>query len=214
MHILKMKTGFCGNILVPVFLRVKVCQKSNQSLSKVCKGVRKKAVRLGEQTRTYPDHRTYPSSHDHRLRLSQYRKLRPSLWDYRYRDPEPVSYSGQVERRSPAGPVAVCPAGNIGRTGAASIKSGGFSRPPLFAHDLTEKDPHSRADAGGCDRRTHDRRRVHAAVLASVGDDIHRDQLQRGDIYHQKRTHLIAGRPRRGSPSGIPAFSPVFFQGF
>ena len=40
----------------------------------------------------------------------------------------------------------------------------------------------------------YDRSRIHTAILAPISDNIDRDQLKRGNIQDQKRTHLVTCR--------------------
>ena len=55
-------------------------------------------------------------------------------------------------------------------------------------HHRTKKRRHN--------RRRDDCRRIGTPILAAIRDDIHWYQLQRRDIHHKKRTHLITRSPR------------------
>lgn len=67
----------------------------------------------------------------------------------------------------------------------------------FLIHDFAEYNRHPRADCCSRNGRSYNGCGINAAVLAPVGNDIHRDQLDRRDINNQKSTHLISG----GSPS-------------
>ena len=66
----------------------------------------------------------------------------------------------------------------------------------FLTHNFTVNHRHHRTKKRRHDRGRNHCRRIRAPILAAVGDNIHWYQLQRRDIHHKKRTHLIAGRPR------------------
>ena len=68
---------------------------------------------------------------------------------------------------------------------------------PASVHDLAEHNPRQCTDRRRKERRPHDGRRVHAAVLAAVGDHVDGNELKGRDVDNQERTHLVACRAGR-----------------
>ena len=79
-------------------------------------------------------------------------------------------------------------------------------------HQTAEDHRHCSAHSGGQDPGSHDGCRVHAAVLAAVGDHIYRDQLQGRNVYNKERTHLVAGYAPLSYRSRQPSGPAVFLQ--
>ena len=77
-----------------------------------------------------------------------------------------------------------------------------FSKINVFpVHDFAKHYPRRRTRDRREQRRSRDRCRIDAAVLAAVGDHVDGDQLQGRDVDDQKCTHLVAGGPGRALPS-------------
>ena len=79
----------------------------------------------------------------------------------------------------------------------------------------TESHCHKRCHQGDHKSRAYDRHWHAAAILAAVGDHIHRDQLKRRNVDDQKGTHFPAGRALWNT-SGVHGICPAafFFQLF
>ena len=65
----------------------------------------------------------------------------------------------------------------------------------MFVHTLAENNGGDGADRGRNDGRTDNGGWPDTAVLLSVGDDVHRNQLKRGNVDNEKITHFVAGDP-------------------
>ena len=56
---------------------------------------------------------------------------------------------------------------------------------------FTKYNSHCRTQCRLHNSWSHDRSGIETAVLAAVGDDVDRDELQRGDVDNQEGAHLI-----------------------
>ena len=65
----------------------------------------------------------------------------------------------------------------------------------FLTHNFTVNHRHHRTKKRRHNRRRYDRRRICTPILTAVSNNIHWNQLQRRDIHHKKRTHLIARSP-------------------
>ena len=72
-------------------------------------------------------------------------------------------------------------------------QSGKSSHSPLSILHLTIYHRRQCADKRCQNRRPNDPCWIHAAILLSIGNHIHRYQLQGRNIQYQKRAHLTAG---------------------
>ena len=65
----------------------------------------------------------------------------------------------------------------------------------FLTHNFTVNHRHHRTKKRRHDRGRDNCRRIRTPILAAISDNIHWNQLQRRDIHHKKRTHLIARSP-------------------
>ena len=99
-----------------------------------------------------------------------------------------------------------------------NIKEESHKRPPPALLSLfcpTEYHCHKRCRQGDHKSRAYDRHWHAAAILAAIGDHIHRDQLKGRNVNDQKGTHFPAGRALWNT-SGVHGICPAafFFQLF
>ena len=86
--------------------------------------------------------------------------------------------------------------------------------PPLPIHELTIHHRCQRTHCRRCNRRPNDRRWIYTTVLAPIGNDIDRNQLQRRDIQDQECAHFITGNALFSDRAWKRSASPVLFQLF
>ena len=104
---------------------------------------------------------------------------------------------------------------NLNITNQSRYKKRRSSHPSLPIHYFTINNCRQRTHQGRRNGQHNDPSRIHAAVLGTVADHIHRDQLQRRNIQNQKCAHFLAGGAhmiRSGRLLPILCFPPLCLQ--